>query len=1187
MVDRTDDEHVVVIAAPPARARETSGRWARLLPPAGLLIGVAVMIALGASGGFGQHGVTSLMFPVMMVGSTLASLAYTSGASRRGGVDRERDDYLGHLHRMAEVLDAHADAQRADALLRHPATDELWAAVGSESMWRSGPVRIGLGDGAPNHRPVRGEPRQADEVPDPVGEAALAAVLGRHRVLAGMPVVVDVLAHRVTAVAGTASQARAFLRNVLCRSAVTHGPDALSVTAVVTAMTAAQWDWIKWLPHVRQPTVYRDLTVAVAARQSGTHLLVVIDGPGPDLPTLPPEVSVLTVGPCDGADITVRLEAEGAWWGTLGVAQPDLMSMAHAWACARRLAQHRGAPARRRGTEWPDLMDGRPEGGALCVPLGVTDHGEPVSLDIREAAAGGMGPHGLCIGATGSGKSELLKTIALGMVAANSSEDLNLILVDFKGGAAFLGLERAPHVSAVITNLADESYLVDRMQDALAGEITRRQRLLREAGNLSSVADYARARAEGAALQPLPSLLVIVDEFAELLTHHPEFIDTFGAIGRLGRSLGVHLLLASQRLDEGRLRGLESHLSFRICLKTLSAAESRAVLGVADAYELPRSPGNGFLKVGAAEPIRFAAAHVSGPVRPPDRQPDEIGSAPALFTTSVAEGVTPPSADRYPRSVLDAALDGVAGRGAPAHQVWLTPLERSPSLDAVLAQMPAADLRVPVGVVDRVFDQRRVPLVVDLSGSAGNVAVIGAPQSGKSCTLRTLATALAATHSPGRIQLYCLDFGGGGLAPLRALPHVGVVAGRRDTELAARTVAELSALVRRREVLFARAGADSMAEYQRRRPQEPDDDPYGDVLLIVDGWGSLRQDNEALEASITALAAEGLSVGVHVAIGATRWADLRPVLRDQIGTRIELRLADPLDSEIDRRAARGVPIGRPGRGLADDGMPLTVALPRLDGGECPTGLTEAAQWAGTRLAARHPGVRAPAVRVLPSLVAFEELEDRTESIDTTITLGIDETRLSRVSLDFDEQPHLLILGDPGSGKTAALRTVVRQLPATADVVVVDPRRTLDPPRVVRHAGTGAQVTAVIDDLLPELHRRIGAGHFAHRVFLVVDDYHLIAAGDPFAALLAVLPHARDIGLHMVIARRSAGAGRALYEPVLAAVRDGDAAGLQLSTGTDEGPTLAAGRARVLPPGRGVLVTRSGGQRIIQTAWSGA
>ena len=256
-------------------------------------------------------------------------------------------------------------------------------------------------------------------------------------------------------------------------------------------------------------------------------------------------------------------------------------------------------------------MHGRADSVCGC-PIGVSEHGDPVELDIKEAARNGMGPHGLCVGATGSGKSEFLRTLILGMVAAHPPDVLNLVLVDFKGGATFLGLDRVRHVSAIITNLADEAHLVARMQDALAGEMNRRQELLRAAGHFANVADYERARSQGLSAPPLPALFIVVDEFSELLSQHPDFAELFVAIGRLGRSLGMHLLLASQRLDEGRLRGLETHLSYRICLKTFSASESRAVLGVPDAYHLPSSPGAAYLKTASGELVRFQTAFVSG-----------------------------------------------------------------------------------------------------------------------------------------------------------------------------------------------------------------------------------------------------------------------------------------------------------------------------------------------------------------------------------------------------------------------------------------------------------------------------------------------------------------------------------------------------------------------------------------------
>ncbi|TSB24941.1 type VII secretion protein EccCa, partial [Streptomyces benahoarensis] len=249
----------------------------------------------------------------------------------------------------------------------------------------------------------------------------------------------------------------------------------------------------------------------------------------------------------------------------------------------------------------------------LRVPVGVAADGSPVEIDLKESAHNGMGPHGMLIGATGSGKSELLRTLVTSLALTHSSEILNLVLVDFKGGATFLGLENLPHTSALITNLADEAALVTRMHDAVHGELIRRQELLRAAGNYTNNLEYEKARLAGTPLAPMPSLVIIVDEFSELLAAHPSFMDLFVMIGRLGRSLGVHLLLASQRLDEGRVHQLESHLSYRIGLRTFSAMESRGVLGVPDAHQLPPAPGNGYLKSDTATLTRFKAAYVSGP----------------------------------------------------------------------------------------------------------------------------------------------------------------------------------------------------------------------------------------------------------------------------------------------------------------------------------------------------------------------------------------------------------------------------------------------------------------------------------------------------------------------------------------------------------------------------------------------
>ncbi|MBA3279750.1 MAG: type VII secretion protein EccCa, partial [Geodermatophilaceae bacterium] len=424
----------------------------------------------------------------------------------------------------------------------------------------------------------------------------------------------------------------------------------------------------------------------------------------------------------------------------------------------------------------------------LRVPIGIGPEGQPIDLDLKESAQDGMGPHGLLIGATGAGKSELLRTLVLALAATHDSETLNFVLVDFKGGATFTKLDRLPHTSAVITNLSDELPLVDRMADAINGELLRRQELLRQAGNYASLRDYEKARTSGVPLAPMPSLLVICDEFSELLSAKPDFIDMFVQIGRVGRSLGVHLLLASQRLEEGRLRGLDTHLSYRIGLRTNSAMESRVVLGSPDAFELPRAPGHGYIKFGTDPLVRFRAAYVSGVYRREGgRRIDQSVNARAAVLEYDTQYLAPPIEEDSPEDtavedpdegigdgLLDVMVERLQGKGVPAHQVWLPPLKEPPTLDQLLPTLvedeergitvanPAlrGALKAQVGLIDRPLEQRRETMILDLSGAGGHVVIVGGTQSGKSTAVRTLITSLALTNTPREVQFYCLDFGG-------------------------------------------------------------------------------------------------------------------------------------------------------------------------------------------------------------------------------------------------------------------------------------------------------------------------------------------------------------------------------------------------------------------------------------------
>jgi S-DNA-T family DNA segregation ATPase FtsK/SpoIIIE len=1095
---------------------------------------------------------------------------------------------------------------------------------------------------------------------EPVTALALRRFLLSHAVVPDLPVALSLRASGMVWLepAGGAGidRVRALARAAVVQYALWHAPADALLAVVAPPSLAHEWEWVKWLPHAGHPRRHdaigplRMITAdaddvrhwwlaELAGRVPGPgiaepHLLVVVDdvAEGPGAWAGVAGVTVLRVGAPTGrrpAPSVVRLQVTpdlllrgGGDEQQAVLGRPDALTVAEAGALARRLARHRAADVTIAGDPAPAAPAGlrallglapgpagiaalrdrwaRSEADRLRVPIGLDESGGAVTLDLKEAALGGSGPHGLCVGATGSGKSELLRTLVLGLAAAHSSEELNLVLVDFKGGATFLGLSGLPHVSAVITNLADEIGLVDRMADALAGEITRRQELLRAAGNLVGVTEYAAARRAGADLPPLPALFVVVDEFSELLAQRPELIDLLVTIGRLGRSLGLHLLLASQRLDEGRLRGLESHLSYRIALRTFSAAESRAVLGVPDAHQLPSAPGSAFLATGTGELVRFRSAYVSGP----DTAPRSAGPAPQrprahpfLVAPVRVPDAPPPDEDTADGpSVFDTVIAAMAGTGPPAHQVWLPPLGDPPPIDDVLG-LAGGPLQVAVGLVDRPYQQRRDPLVVDLAGGSGHLAVVGAPRSGKSSALAATVLGLALTSTPDELGVHVLDFGGGALAALAGLPHVGTVADRQQPDLVRRVVAEFAAVLARREQLFREHGIGSVEEFRARRATGAfPDEPATDVLLVIDGYLVLRGEFDDLESRLPPLAAQGLSYGLHIALSATRWSELRPALKDLVGGRIELRLGEAAESEVDRRRAAGVP-ARPGHGLAADGAPAVVAAPHRSAADLPSLVAE--------IAGGWPGHGFAPVRLLPERIDLDRLPPGAAGIP----LGVDEERLARVVLDPAADPHLLCFADAESGKTTLLRLIAHGVvtafpPEEARIVVVDHRRTLlgavPDSHLISYSSTPDATATAAREVAGSLRRRLPGPDVTPRelrerswwsgpeVYVLVDDYDLVAPGgaaaNPLLPLVEFLAQAKDVGLHLVVARRSGGAARALYDPVLGRLRELAAPGLVMNGSPDEGALIGTAKPASEPPGRGVLVDRRRNPRRVQLAW---
>lgn len=903
----------------------------------------------------------------------------------------------------------------------------------------------------------------------------------------------------------------------------------------------------------------------------------------------------------------------------------------------------------------PEKQWVRREGRArLAAPFAVTPEGRPVVLDIKESAQQGMGPHGLLIGATGSGKSEVLRTLVLALALTHSPEQLNLVLVDFKGGATFAGMADLPHVSAMISNLESELSLVDRMQDALQGEMVRRQEMLRQAGNYANVSDYEADRLAGKhEYPPLPALFIVLDEFTEMLMAKPEFGEVFIMIGRLGRSLSVHLLLASQKMDLGKARGLESHLSYRIALKTFTESDSREVLGIPDAAKLPPLPGSGFLKAGGDGLVRFRASYVAAP--PPARTLASIAEASTAGAPSAPIEILPftvapvitrealgeeEEVDQNQEIVLagdevwadmsemDIAVAKMKGKGYPAHQVWLPPLE-VPDTFATLMPDLAPDpelgfisrawresgvLRVPLGTVDLPLEQRRETLVLDLSGAGGNFALVGGPQTGKSTALRTIVQALSLTYTPQEVQFYVMDFGGGTFAGFAGAPHVAGVATRDTEEVRTRMLAEIAAIMDDRERYFRAHGIDSMDTYRRGRLAGTYDDGYGDVFLVIDGWGALRSEFDSLDREVTTMMSRGLSLGVHLVISAARWMDIRAEAQDIFGSRLELHTANPKESIVNREGAARIPKGRPGRGIDMAGHEMMIGLPRADAEQDPSTVSQGVAYTVNKIRECLVAGEGPKLRLLPQRITLAEILSQLPDQQILprgggdMVLGVEESRLGPLLFNTRAESHLYLFGDGKTGKTSFLRSIISEVtrlysPNEAKILAIDMRRSLlgaiPEEYSLRYLTNHAEAMKQLRELAKFLRTRLpGSDVTAEQirertwwsgpeVWILVDDYDLVAtsSGNPLMELIDLLPQAGDIGLHVIITRRMGGASRAAYEKVLQMMNDLAVTGILLSGNPSEGAIINGVKPKRAIAGRAQVVHRELGVVAAQLTWT--
>ena len=685
---------------------------------------------------------------------------------------------------------------------------------------------------------------------------------------------------------------------------------------------------------------------------------------------------------------------------------PDLMDasdlIVERWLESNSIADRSGTPPRRRSKD-----------NTLRAVIGQSAT-EPLYLDLRT-----HGPHALVGGTTGSGKSELLQSWILGMAAAHSPDRVTFLFVDYKGGAAFADCLELPHTVGLVTDLSP--HLVRRALVSLNAELRYREHVLAR----KKVKDLLELERQGDPDAP-PSLVIVVDEFAALVHEVPEFVDGVVNVAQRGRSLGLHLILATQRPAGVIKDNLRANTNLRLALRMADEADSSDVLGTPQAASFdPGVPGRAIVKTGPGRLVPFQAAYAGGWTTNEPPRPtiiiDELRFGAGARWDEPEAAASLQSADPGPNDIrrLVTSIGEAAHKAAipAARKPWLA--ELAPVYD--LAELPTTrtDAELVFGVRDDP-DLQDQPVLAFQPDRDGNLAIYGTGGSGKSTLLRTLAVAAGFTVRGGPCQVYGLDFGARGLHMLEELPHVGSIIGGDDPERVARLLRQLRQTMDERAVRYAKAKASTITEY-RALAGAPNE---ARILLLLDGLSAFRQAYELGEQAklfdvLASLASDGRPTGIHVVLTADRFGAVPSGLSSTLQRRLSLRLADEMDYTFLGAPSDGLtPDSPPGRGFLD-GAELQVAVL----GGTANVAQQAAAVARLGRSMRKAGVPdAPPVRRLVDSVRLAELPRAVENLPV---LGISESALEPQS--FKPGGTFVIVGPPGSGRTTAVATVMTAL----------------------------------------------------------------------------------------------------------------------------------------------------------------
>jgi DNA segregation ATPase FtsK/SpoIIIE, S-DNA-T family len=1226
----------VRLPEPPRRSDGQPLRISALLMP---LVLAAVMVLVLKDF---AYALIALFSPLMMLGTLLEDRTKGRFSLRRG--KREYATRLaaarGQLaeRRAEQIVRLHAEfPDPAELCYRATAPGlRLWERRRGAADFLK--VSAGLAD--QRSAPTVDRGRRSEQELD----AALAAAVEAAAQLTQVPVAVDLSEGGVLGLEGDRAAALAAARSLLCQAVAGSGPADVEVALFVDEDRMADWDWTKWLPHGADPRSGASRFAAVGAqrcealarsllsefgaagpgpgreadaKRTGTPvLLVVVDGAtllegrpcslrdllgggaGPvagivltgRLPALCTEVLSVTA---DGSG-RLRRVATGERIDDILVAG---MTRHRARGLARALARFEDPELKVEGAGLPDRVGLLPLlelSGPLDTAVGERWRSTADTLRVRavlgvterevfEVDLDDDGPHALIAGTTGSGKSELLRTLIASMAVGVDPEHLTFALVDYKGGGALDECARLPHVVGLVTDLDEQ--LGERALRCLEAELRYREHALRGVG-MSHVREYQRLRdTQRPELEPMPRLVVVIDEFATLVKALPEFVDALVSVAQRGRSLGMHLIMATQRPSGSVSDAIKNNVKLRLALRLESAADSQDVIDSPAAASIgSRQWGRGFYRVSASEVLPVQTALSTG-VAPAAAAAAGLTLLPFRLTSSDRAGLaavdSAAPATGEPVTIGDVPSDltrlveaartasAAAGIGRP-RRPWPDPLPAAVALHelgtAVRGLQTDASGLPALALADDPDRQAQYPVGWD--PAAGNMLIYGAVGAGASTTLAAVALAEAARQPPDRLHVYVLDMGSGDLAPLARLPHAGAYIGAAERARQIRLIRLL------RQELDVRKAGGAVRGATMAAPAR--------WLVLIDNVGSLRSELEKDFAGLGVLDelervfADGPAVGLHVVATGDRAGAIPSAWAALSRQKLLLRLADPSEYSSFDIPRNAVPGYVPGRALAvATRQVLQIGYP---GAELTSAVAEVAHhWPDARRTA-YPIVLLPE-RIMADQLHASGVAAVTGAEPWSIPVGFTDSNLAPAALKLYEHEHALIAGPPRSGRSSALvaiaATVLADTALADTVLAATALAGSDPPTVVAFAPRRSPLRdlpapVVVCSDYADLERTLDP--ISGRTLLLVDDADTVA--DPLGVLDRWIAKS-GAGRHVIAAGRNDGIRRQ-YGMWTQRVRDGRCGVLLVPDHELDGDLLGVAlprQHRMAPvPGRGYLVS---------------